>query len=62
MPWNKGKRVGAKPPLRQSHVRSIRTKLQIAVKKRGRALFNLAIASKLRGCGVVAIRVDDVVS
>ena len=29
-PWNKGKLIGAKPPLRPSHVWSIRTKLQIA--------------------------------
>jgi hypothetical protein len=29
-PWNKGKPVGAKPPLRPKHVWSIRTKLQIA--------------------------------
>ena len=45
-PWNKGKLVGAKPPLRPSHVWSIRTKLQIE--------------GKLRGCDVVAVRVDDV--
>ena len=37
-----------------------RTKLQIEGKKRDLALFNLAIDSKLRGCDVVAIRVDDV--
>lgn len=59
-PWNKGKLVGAKPPLRPSHVWSIRTKLQIDDKKRDLALFNLAIDSKLRGCDVVAIRVEDV--
>jgi integrase len=59
-PWNKGKLVGAKPPLRPSHVWSIRTKLQIEAKKRDLALFNLAIDSKLRGCDVVAVRVDDV--
>ena len=59
-PWNKGKLVGAKPPLRPSHVWSIRTKLQIEGKKRDLALFNLAIDSKLRGCDVVAVRVDDV--
>jgi hypothetical protein len=29
VPWNKGKLVGTKPPLRPSHVWSIRTKLQI---------------------------------
>lgn len=61
IPWNKGKLVGAKPPLRPSHVWSIRAKLQIEGKKRDLALFNLAIDSKLRGCDVVAIRVDDVV-
>ncbi len=60
VPWNKGKLVGAKPPLRPSHVGSIRTKLQIEGKKRDLALFNLAIDSKLRGCDVVAVRVDDV--
>jgi integrase len=59
-PWNKGKVVGAKPPLRPSHVWSIRTKLQIEGRKRDLALFNLAIDSKLRGCDVVAVRVDDV--
>ena len=59
-PWNKGKLVGAKPPLRPSHVWSIRTKLQIEGKKRDLALFNLAIDSKLRGCDVVAVRGDAV--
>jgi integrase len=60
LPWNKGKLVGAKLPLRISHVWSIRTKLQMEGRKRDLALFNLAIDSKLRGCDVVAIRVDDV--
>ena len=59
-PWNKGKLVGAKPPLLPSHVWSIRTKLQMEGRKRDLALFNLAIDSKLRGCDVVAVRVDDV--
>ena len=56
-----GKLVGAKPPLKPSHVRSIRTKLQIEGKKRDLARFHLAIDSYLRGCDVVAVRVDDVV-
>ena len=60
VPWNKGKLVGAKPPLRPSHVWSIRTKLQLDHRVRDLALFNLAIDSKLRGCDVVAVRVDDV--
>ncbi len=60
MPWNKGKLTGAKPPLRPKHVWSIRTKLQIEGRIRDLAMFNLAIDSKLRGCDVVAIRVEDV--
>ena len=59
-PWNKGKLIGAKPPLRASHVWSIRTKLQLEGRTRDLALFNLAIDSKLRGCDVVAVRVEDV--
>ena len=59
-PWNKGKLVGPKPPLRPSHVWSIRTKLQLEGRTRDLALFNFAIDSKLRGCDVVAARVDDV--
>jgi integrase len=59
-PWNKGKLIGAKPPLRASHVWSIRTKLQLEGRSRDLALFNLAIDSKLRGCDVVAVRVADV--
>ena len=60
VPWNKGKLTGAKPPLRPKHVWSIRTRLQIEGKTRDLALFNLAIDSKLRGCDVVALKVDDV--
>ncbi|MCC8953396.1 tyrosine-type recombinase/integrase [Bradyrhizobium sp. Pear77] len=60
VPWNKGKVVGAKPPLRPKHVWSIRTKLQVEGRVRDLALFNLAIDSKLRGCDVVALKVDDV--
>src|SRR5664279_5143089 len=59
-PWNKGKLTGAKPPLLQKHVWAIRTKLQIEQRTRDLALFNLAIDSKLRGCDVVALKVEDV--
>lgn len=60
VPWNKGKIVGAKPPLRPKDVWSIRTKLQVEGRTRDLALFNVAIDSKLRGCDVVALKVDDV--
>src|ERR1700694_1900801 len=59
-PWNKGKLIGAKPPLRSKHVWSIRTRLQVESKTRDLAMFNLAIDSKLRVCDVVAIKVEDV--
>jgi integrase len=62
IPWNKGKLTGAKPPLRQKSVWAIRTKLKIEQRTRDLAMFNLAIDSKLRGCDVVAIKVEDVAS
>src|SRR5207253_6327727 len=58
--WNKGKIPGPKPPLRPGHVWLIRAKLQLERRTRDLALFNLAIDSKLRGCDLVALRVDDV--
>jgi integrase len=60
VPWNKGKFIGAKPPLRTKHVWSIRTKLQVEGRKRDLAMFNLAIDSKLRGCDVVSLKVETV--
>jgi hypothetical protein len=59
-PWNKGKRVGPKPPLQPKHVWAIRTRLQMQRKVRDLALFNVAIDSKLRGCDVVSLKVDDI--
>jgi integrase len=59
-PWNKGKLIGQKPPLRPKHVWAIRSRLQLAGRKRDLALFNIAIDSKLRGCDVVSLRVADV--
>jgi len=60
IPWNKGKLIGQKPPLRREEIWAIRIRLQIAQKVRDLALFNLAIDSKLRGCDLVKIRVMDV--
>ena len=56
----KGKLRGPKPPLRVGHVWSIRARLQLERRMRDLALFNLAIDSKLRGCDLVALCVDDV--
>jgi integrase len=60
MPWNKGKLTGAKPPFRPKHLWSIRTELQLEGRIQDLAMFNLAIDSKLRGCDVVALRVEDI--
>jgi integrase len=60
VPWNKGKLIGPKPPLQLKHVWAIRTTLKLDGRIRDLALFNLAIDSKLRGCDVVSLKVEDV--
>ena len=47
-PWNKGKLVGQKPPLKLKEIWAIRIRLQLDHRARELALFNLAIDSKLR--------------
>ncbi len=59
-PWNKGKLIGQRPPLKLREIWAIRIRLQLANKVRDLALFNLAIDSKLRGCDLVRLRVSDV--
>lgn len=59
-PWNKGKLVGQKAPLRLRDTWAIRVRLQIAEKTRDLALFDLAIDSKLRACDLTKLRVRDV--
>jgi integrase len=60
--WNKGRLVGQKRPLRPREVWAIRVRLQMKPSKRDLAIFNLAIDSKLRGCDLVSLRVDDIAS
>src|SRR6202795_213663 len=60
VPWNKGKLIGQKPPLKLKEIWAIRIRLQIDHRSRELALFNLAIDSKLRGCDLVGLRVRDV--
>ena len=59
-PWNKGKLLGQKPPLKLKEIWAIRIRLQMNHRTRKLALFNLAIDSKLRGCDLVGLRVHDV--
>jgi integrase len=60
VPWNKGRLVGQKRPLRPKEVWAIRVRLQIKHQRRDLAMFNLAIDSKLRGCDLVSLRIDDI--
>ena len=52
-PWNKGKLVGQKTPLKLKEIWAIRVRLQLARQCRELALFNLAIDSKLRACDLM---------
>jgi hypothetical protein len=58
--WNAGKKVGTKRPLTQKQIWAIRFFLDRERRIRDRALFDLAIDSKLRGCDLVAVYVGDV--
>lgn len=60
VPWNKGKLIGQKSPLKLKEIWAIRIRLQMAKSIRELALFNLAIDSKLRGCDLVKLRVCDI--
>jgi hypothetical protein len=60
--WNAGKRVGTKRPLTQKQIWAVRFFLDREGRLRDRALFDLAIDSKLRGCDLVKIKIGDLVS
>lgn len=59
-PITAGKLTGQKPALKMKEVWAIRARLELSKRVRDLALFNLAIDSKLRGCDLVALRVEDV--
>ena len=59
-PWNKGRLIGQKRPLKPKEVWAIRVRLQLEERRRDLALFNLALDSKLRGCDLVRLQVSDV--
>jgi len=59
-PWNKGKLIGQKAPLKLKEIWAIRVRLQLAHKVRDLALFNLALDSKLRACDVLQLKVRDI--
>ena len=59
-PWNKGRLIGQKRPLKPKEVWTIRVRLQLEERRRDLALFNLALDSKLKGCDLVRLQVNDV--
>jgi integrase len=61
-PWNAGRKLGAKRALKPQQVWAIRFWLDRERRVRDRAMFDLAIDSKLRGCDIVKIRISDLIS
>jgi hypothetical protein len=59
--WNAGKTVGTKRPLAQKQICEIHFHLDREGRLRDRALFDLAIDSKLRGCDLAKIKIGDLV-
>ena len=62
VPWNAGKKVGTKRPLSQKQIWAVRFFLDREARIRDRALFDLAIDSKLRGCDLVQLKIGDLVA
>ena len=59
LPWNAGKKLGAKRALKPQQVWAVRFWLDREERTRDRAMFDLAVDSKLRGCDVVKMKIDD---
>ena len=62
VPWNAGAQVGPKRPLNKKQIWAVRFFLDREQRIRDRALFDLAIDSKLRGCDLVELKIGDLVS
>jgi hypothetical protein len=60
-PWNAGRIVGAKPPLKPKHIWALRALLHAEGRKCDLAMFNVAIDSKPRGCDLVRLKATDLV-
>jgi len=62
VPWNFGAKIGSKRPFNQKQIWEIQFFLDREKRIRDRALFDLAIDSKLRGCDLVELKIGDLVS
>jgi len=60
LPWNKGRLIGQKRPLKPKEVWAISVRLELSGNKRDLAMFDLAIDSKLRACDLVRLKINDV--
>jgi len=61
-PWNAGRKIGGKRALKPQQVWAIRFWLDHERRLRDRAMFDLAIDSKLRGCDIVKVKIDDLIA
>jgi integrase len=59
-PWNKGRVIGQKAPLKVQDIWGIRSRLELDENHRDLALFNLALDSKLRGCDLMKLKLADI--
>lgn len=59
-PWNVGRMIGAKAPLKPKHIWAIRHHLKTDGSVRDLAMFNIALDAKLRGRDLVKLRLHDV--
>jgi hypothetical protein len=59
-PWNAGRLIGPKAPLKPKHIWAIRRQLKTSRQIRDLAMFNCALDAKLRGCDLVKLRISDV--
>ena len=59
-PWNAGRLIGQKAPLKPKHVWAIRQQLKTLGRVRDLALLNCALDAKLRAGDLVRLRVSDV--
>lgn len=59
-PWNAGRIIGPKAPLKPKHIWAIRQQLKANGRCRDLAMFNCAIDAKLRACDLVRLTVSDV--
>ena len=59
-PWNAGRIIGPKAPLKPKHIWAIRQQLKANGRRGDLAMFNCAIDAKLRACDLVRLTLSDV--